>query len=81
MGSKTYYDVKGAAEYASVTRHTIYSWIHKGVGAEDGGRLMLPVRIVDGVIQINEVDLDNHLDALGYEFESDDSNEDDSAEG
>ncbi|GAH92659.1 unnamed protein product, partial [marine sediment metagenome] len=36
MGSKTYYDVKGAAEYAGVTRHTIYAWIHKGVGAEDG---------------------------------------------
>ena len=80
MGSKTYYDVKGAAEYAGVSRRTIYVWQNKGVQAEDGGRIWLPVRIVDGVTQINEIDLDNYLDALGYESEEDDSDQDDSTE-
>ncbi|GAH98958.1 unnamed protein product [marine sediment metagenome] len=81
MGSKTYYDVKGSAEYAGVSRRTIYVWINKGVRAVDGVRIWLPVRIVDGVTQINEIDLDNYLDALGYESDEDESNEDDSAEG
>lgn len=80
MGSKTYYDVKGAAEHAEVSTVTVYRWINKGVVTEDGDLVMLPCRIVDGVIQIHEVDLDNHLDALGYEFEPDESDQDDSAE-
>jgi len=71
MGSKTYYDVRGAADHAEVSRVTIYRWIHRGVSTEDGEWIMLPCRIVDGVIQIHEVDLDNHLDALGYEFGED----------
>jgi len=81
MGQKIYYDVKGAAEAAGVSRRTIYVWINKGVLADDGGRLTLPVRIVDGAVQINEVDLDNYLDALGYESAEDDSDQDDSTEG
>ena len=81
MGSKTYYDVKGASEYAGVSRRTIYVWINKGVRAVVGERVWLPVRIVDGVTQINEVDLDNYLDALGYEFDEDESNEDESTGG
>ncbi|GAH94866.1 unnamed protein product [marine sediment metagenome] len=81
MGHKIYYDVKGAAEIAGVSRRTIYVWIDKGVRAADGERIWLPARTVDGALQINEVDLDNYLDALGYEIAEDDSAEDDSAEG
>lgn len=74
MGKKVYYDVKGACEYADVARRTIYNWMLKGV-LVDGDRIYLPVRIIDGGTQINVIDLDNYLDALGYGPEEEENDE------
>ena len=78
MGKKTYYDVTGAADHTGFSRVTIYRWINEGARASDGEWIYLSCRTVDGAIQINEADLDNHLDALGYETEPDESDEDES---
>ncbi|GAH95535.1 unnamed protein product [marine sediment metagenome] len=65
MGQKVYFDIKGAAEYAGVRRLTIYNWFRRGSHV-NGEVVFLPVRIIDGQTLINEIDLNNHLDALGY---------------
>ncbi|GAI56056.1 unnamed protein product, partial [marine sediment metagenome] len=76
MGHKTYYDVMGAAAYAGVSRPAIDYWIRKGVKDVNGKKIWLPARIVDGETQINEIDFELYLDALGYQDEE--SGEDES---
>ncbi|GAI56642.1 unnamed protein product, partial [marine sediment metagenome] len=78
MGYKIYYDILGAAAYAGVTRHTIYHWIRKGVKDVDGKKVWLPARIVEGETQINEIDFELYLEALGFEEDesTDESTED-----
>jgi len=74
MGKFIYFDIKGAAEYADVDRHTIYNWFRHGSDV-DGERIYLPVRIVEGRTQISEIDLNNYLDALGYGPEEEENDE------
>lgn len=75
MGTKIYFDVKGAAEYAGVDRRTIHNWIEKGVGLANGDRLHLSARFVCGLIEVNKIDLDGYLDELGYEPEEEENDE------
>jgi|GEM_PF-4667162 len=77
--SVLYLNISEAADHARVTRHTIYRWIQKGVTVS-GELLYLTAATIGGQYRIEERDIDRFLDALGYEFEKDDSDEDDSTE-
>ncbi|MBA7649203.1 hypothetical protein ES703_56998 [subsurface metagenome] len=70
-----YLNIREAAEHADVTRQTIYRWVLKGVPVR-GELMYLTAVLIAGQYRICAIDLDRFLDALGYEFEDDDSGQD-----
>lgn len=63
-------DISEAASVGEVTRATIYRWIKDGVD-----ELFLPARVLDGQTYINEEDLVEYMEDLGYEFEGENESE------
>ncbi|MBA7688740.1 hypothetical protein ES703_97229 [subsurface metagenome] len=66
-----YLNIPETAEYAGVTRATIYRWLLKGVPFR-GERLHLTAVLIAGQYRVNQIDLDRFLDWLGYEPEKED---------
>ena len=75
--SVEYLSISEAAEYAGVTRHTIYRWIQAGVTVR-GELLYLTAGTISGQYRIEVPAVDRHLDALGYEPAEDESDQDES---
>lgn len=75
-----YLSIPETAEYADVTRQTIYRWLREGVSYR-GSRLYLTAVLIAGQYRINQIDLDRFLDALGYEPVEADSDQEDSDDG
>jgi len=76
-----YLTISEAAECAGVERTTIYRWIRKGTTCSDSGELLhLVAVIIAGKYRIEESDFHGFLDSLGYEYEEESEESDDSGE-
>jgi len=75
-----YKTITEAAAHAGVRRNTIYRWVQKGTHLPGGGWTYLTANIIAGEYYIEQDELDNFLDALGYEFEEEEPDESDQDE-